>query len=162
MRDKTRCGLVAFSPAPFAHPLTTSPPTLRERGRRGGGRRAARLPPPAFVAIRIPMLLFLTGHWWLYRQVLRRGCNYSGLAWWLPSLLPFPAVPTLLAPPLALRPFASAAPKPPPGMRARLDVFEPTSKFPPLTPRGSSPRRVLDSLIPLTQWFSPLLLLTPA
>ncbi|MEJ1286693.1 nuclear receptor subfamily 2 group E member 1 [Cricetulus griseus] len=32
-------------------------------------------PPPAFVAVRIPMLLFLTGHWWLYRQVLRRGCR---------------------------------------------------------------------------------------
>lgn len=77
VEDKTRCGLSGLSPAPPS-PSTTSPPALRERGRQGGGRSAERLPPPSFVAVRIPMLLFLTGHWWLYRQVLRRGCNYPG------------------------------------------------------------------------------------
>lgn len=64
-------------------------------------------PQRAFVAIRIPMLLFLTGHWWLYRQVLRWGCNYPGRAWCVPSLLPTPAARVLPALPPLSKPLPS-------------------------------------------------------
>lgn len=69
-------------------PSTTSPPILPREGDARAWWRCRAPPPPAFVAVRIPMLPFLTGHWWLYRQVLRRACNYPG-----PPGLVLPASP---------------------------------------------------------------------
>lgn len=94
VRDKTRGDLPWLSPTPSPpaprHNLS-SHPVGEGAPRRWSPRRAP--PPPAFVAIRIPMLLFLTGHWWLYRQVLWRGCNCPGRAWWLPNPPPQPCRP---------------------------------------------------------------------
>lgn len=97
------------------------------------------------------MLLFLTGHWWLYRQVLWRGCNYPGRAWSLPNPHPHPGrwalhAPLLPGPQQLLQ-------RPCSGIRARQDASESRSKFPLLRPRGPSPRGALASSIPLAGWF---------
>ena len=124
VRDKTRCGLPWLSTTPsFPQHNLSSHPAGEGSPRRWSPRRAP--PPPAFVAIRIPMLLFLTGHWWLYRQVLRRGCNCPGRARWLPNPLPNLAARVLPAPtPCSSSTAAVGGARPP-------DASESTGEFPP-------------------------------
>lgn len=106
-----------------------STPLLPLSGRGGAQALAAapRASPPAFVAVRIPMLLFLTGHWWLYRQVLRRGCNCP--AWSLPTSHPTLAARVLLLPPGGRLPGPA-----PPGRQSSLERACPSAASEPRMP----------------------------